>query len=372
MRRLSILCLLLLGAAVAVMAESEMAMEYAADEPLLAQGTWRHEPVDRSLLQHEHTAEVADGPRGLETEGATSAHYATLAHDNTWEVSRRYCADHGAELCSKKQICPGGKPIGADEIKNGVTAFAPISGSDDWVQVSGGSKCKVVRNAKWGKEAKTMKEQNAKWAHWSKSYVPCCNKDGVMKSYLVADSSLVDPSMEAKLSAAHKTASKALSALKKLKGEMKKMKDEFIVMSKGAASKKTVAQLKEALQMRGNSALVRTVRDNARVAKNALNKATKHGMCCGSTAVSRTRWVQYSAMGIYLDVSIAKCKFKRVPVVVSSLGGATSHWVTKGTSQHYYLKPGSFRVYIQWTTRLTPAIANQYGWHLRWCAQDPQ
>jgi len=383
MQRLSLFCVLLLlasaaaaGSAVADQVEVEAEAEYVIADAdataLLETEVWRHEPVDHSLLQHEHTVEMTatDGPRGLETEGATTAHYATLAHDNTWDVSRRYCADHGAELCTRHQICDDGRVIGADEIKRGVTAFAPIAGSGDWIQLTGRKKCRVVRNAKWGKKAKTMKEQNRKWARWPKSYVPCCNKNGVMKSYLMPDNSLVDPAMEAKLQNAHKTASRALDALKKIKREMKKMKHKFIVMSKGAASKKTVAQLKQALKMRGNSKLVRTVRHNARVAKAALNHSKKHGMCCGMTRPRHTRWKQYSRSGIYLDVSIAKCHFHRTPIIVSSVGGTSNHWTSKGAATHYSLRPTSFRVYI-YKPNVTPTYANRRSWNLRWCAQEP-
>jgi hypothetical protein len=91
----------------------------------------------------------------------------------------------------------------------------------------------------------------------------------------------------------------------------------------------------------------------------------------GSTPVGNTAWQQYpGGEGIYVDVDTSSDKFTTTPIYITSLGGKINHWWTTGATSIYDPTPTGFRVYVRYSTGgpLTPAMANQYGWHINWIA----
>ena len=91
----------------------------------------------------------------------------------------------------------------------------------------------------------------------------------------------------------------------------------------------------------------------------------------GSTPVGNTAWQQYpGGEGIYLDVNTSSAGLTTTPIYITSLGGTSHHWWTTGATSIYAPTPTGFRVYVRYSTggSLTPAIANQYGWHINWIA----
>lgn len=57
-----------------------------------------------------------------------------------------------------------------------------------------------------------------------------------------------------------------------------------------------------------------------------------------------------------------------VQFYLTSIGGASSHWTSYGATAIYSATPAGFRVYV-YTPGITPALANQWGWHLNWSAR---
>jgi hypothetical protein len=324
--------------------------------PILSMHVYRHASLEqRALIKVEDSIfSMNDG--GLATKGAERAHYATLAPDNTWKVSSQYCSEHGGDLCPLAQVCNGGNPVGADEIPNGIAAYSPVkNGDNQWVQLTAtgeGTKCAVVKAPTWGASATKMADNNK-----SKSLVPCCKGDKVLRSYLVPDGAIVDPALAMKLKAAEDAASRASSSLQKLQTQINTLTAQVVkIEAANGASTSLLGELRDALQLKGNSPLV---------------KRSTTAACCGHTPIRGTPWVQYTHNGIYVDVTMAKCGFKATPAVVSSMSGFTSHWVTIGTSSIYSQSAASFRVYIHGNGHhghLNPSLANQYGWAIQWCA----
>jgi hypothetical protein len=91
----------------------------------------------------------------------------------------------------------------------------------------------------------------------------------------------------------------------------------------------------------------------------------------GSTPVGNTAWQQYpTGEGVFVDVDTSSAGFKTTPIYITSIGGTSSHWATTGATSIYAPTPTGFRVYVRWSSggALTPAIANQYEWHINWIA----
>ncbi|MFP2910080.1 S8 family peptidase [Pyxidicoccus sp. 3LFB2] len=103
--------------------------------------------------------------------------------------------------------------------------------------------------------------------------------------------------------------------------------------------------------------------------RQAINRVINSGstVCKGQTPQGTTNWQQYSAEGIYLDVNTAGCGFTSTPLYFTSLGGTSSHWTSSGATAIYSPTATGFRVYVR-TPGITPALANQWGWHLNWQA----
>ncbi len=98
----------------------------------------------------------------------------------------------------------------------------------------------------------------------------------------------------------------------------------------------------------------------------------------GSTPVYQTAWQSYSdgqgGEGIFVDVDTTLAGFKTTPIYTTSLGGNGYQWLSSGATSIYTPTPTGFRVYVRWsavsslTPALTPAFANQNGWHINWIA----
>ena len=97
----------------------------------------------------------------------------------------------------------------------------------------------------------------------------------------------------------------------------------------------------------------------------------------GSTPVGNTAWQPYfvpggltDGQGIFVDVDTSSAKFTTTPIYITSLGGTGYHWGTTGATSIYVPTPTGFRVYIRFPdgSSLTPAFANQNGWHINWIA----
>ena len=91
----------------------------------------------------------------------------------------------------------------------------------------------------------------------------------------------------------------------------------------------------------------------------------------GSTPVGSTAWQQYpDGEGIFVDVNTSSAQFTTTPIYITSLGGTSAHWHTTGATSIYLPTPTGFRVYVRWANggSLTPAFANQNGWHINWIA----
>jgi hypothetical protein len=104
----------------------------------------------------------------------------------------------------------------------------------------------------------------------------------------------------------------------------------------------------------------------------ALSQTVQSGLIArGSTPVGNTAWQQYpGGEGVFLDVDTSSAGFTTTPIYITSIGGTTHHWATTGATSIYIPTPTGFRVYVRYSTGgpLTPAIANQYGWHINWIA----
>jgi len=90
----------------------------------------------------------------------------------------------------------------------------------------------------------------------------------------------------------------------------------------------------------------------------------------GSTPASNTAWQPYGAQGIFVDVDTSLAGFTNTPMYITSLGGIGNHWETTGATSIYNPTPTGFRVYLRLASAgpITPAFANQYGWHINWIA----
>jgi hypothetical protein len=91
----------------------------------------------------------------------------------------------------------------------------------------------------------------------------------------------------------------------------------------------------------------------------------------GSTPVGNTAWQQFpGGEGIFLNVDTRSAEFKTTPVYITSLGGNNHHWWTTGATSIYAPTSTGFTVYVRWVNGgpLTPAMANEYGWHINWIA----
>jgi hypothetical protein len=97
----------------------------------------------------------------------------------------------------------------------------------------------------------------------------------------------------------------------------------------------------------------------------------------GSTPVGNTAWQQHFdpgtgvfEQGVFVDVDTSSANFTTTPIYITSIGGWGFHWATTGATSIYTPTPTGFRVYVRFSNGqpITPAIANQFGWHINWIA----
>lgn len=111
----------------------------------------------------------------------------------------------------------------------------------------------------------------------------------------------------------------------------------------------------------------------------ALSQSERSALIArGSTPVGNTAWQPYfvpgnvttAGEGIFVDVDTTSAGFTTTPIYITSLGGTGYHWGTTGATSIYNPTPTGFRVYIRFPdgSSLTPAFANQLGWHINWIA----
>jgi hypothetical protein len=93
----------------------------------------------------------------------------------------------------------------------------------------------------------------------------------------------------------------------------------------------------------------------------------------GQTPQGSTAWQQYpGGNGIFVDVNTASGKFSSVPVYITSIGGASSHWATTGATSVYLATATGFRIYVRWVdgAALSPATANGFNWNINWIGME--
>ncbi|MBN1605427.1 MAG: trypsin-like serine protease [Polyangiaceae bacterium] len=88
-------------------------------------------------------------------------------------------------------------------------------------------------------------------------------------------------------------------------------------------------------------------------------------LCSGRTSTTNTNWVQYGSNGIYVDVDTSACGFNYA-TYLTTLGGKSEHWTTKGASS-VYERDNGFRVYV-YRSGITVAEAKSRQWHINWQA----
>ncbi|MFC5045515.1 T9SS type A sorting domain-containing protein [Aquimarina hainanensis] len=104
----------------------------------------------------------------------------------------------------------------------------------------------------------------------------------------------------------------------------------------------------------------------------------------GQGVTSPNDWVDYTSLGIYVDVNTSACKFKTTPhylVTIESITNSGYHWYTGGVPAIYNPTPTGFRVYLRWIDHPSdlPSIgglgfpnplradaAKNRGWVIRW------
>ena len=79
--------------------------------------------------------------------------------------------------------------------------------------------------------------------------------------------------------------------------------------------------------------------------ENSANNCAK--VCSGTTGRRVTDYQDYDdGDNVYVDVDMSGCAFVKIPNVVISVEGNSSHWTALGTSSVYIATPSSFRVYL--------------------------
>lgn len=98
---------------------------------------------------------------------------------------------------------------------------------------------------------------------------------------------------------------------------------------------------------------------------------TTPSFCAGRTPRGSTNWVVHAASySVLVDVSLASCGFSSTPVLVTNIGGTSSHWQANGGSAPYNIDSEGFRIYGNIDNRddVTPSQVNAWNWHVNWMA----
>jgi hypothetical protein len=93
--------------------------------------------------------------------------------------------------------------------------------------------------------------------------------------------------------------------------------------------------------------------------------------CAGRTTKGSTNWQVHTPSSLRLDVDVASCGFKSTPIIISSIGGASSQWETTGANNQYYNTKDGFSVYVNGPGSYSIANANAWSWHINWIAMPP-
>jgi hypothetical protein len=93
---------------------------------------------------------------------------------------------------------------------------------------------------------------------------------------------------------------------------------------------------------------------------------------CGQTTPGSTNWQQTTGVNdvVWLDVDTTAAGFTGSvpPMYFTNLSGNTQLFRTYGVTSVYTPTNTTFRVYVVYAPGvLTPAQANTWGWHLKWC-----
>jgi hypothetical protein len=113
----------------------------------------------------------------------------------------------------------------------------------------------------------------------------------------------------------------------------------------------------------GSGVRMRTVIEESTIAGEVLAYAAP---CSGFTSRTNTNWVDYTSTGIYVDIDTSRCGFDSTPLYFTSLGGARSHWLSKGGTSIYSATTDGFRVYVKYPWGITPETAKEWDWHINW------
>jgi len=95
-------------------------------------------------------------------------------------------------------------------------------------------------------------------------------------------------------------------------------------------------------------------------------------LCAGRTTKGSTGWTVHTSYSVYVDVDMSHCGFSSTPVVVTSVGGESSHWQSTGGSEIYSITSTSFRNYVNFLNQasVSPSTANSWSWHMNWVAYE--
>jgi hypothetical protein len=103
----------------------------------------------------------------------------------------------------------------------------------------------------------------------------------------------------------------------------------------------------------------------------ALSQYVATTLVSGSTPAGNTAWRQNPGDdAVFVDIDTSSEFFRSTPIYITSLGGTVKHSRAIGATSIYTPTQRGFRVYVRSGTgvSLTPAIANQDGWHINWIA----
>jgi RHS repeat-associated protein len=100
--------------------------------------------------------------------------------------------------------------------------------------------------------------------------------------------------------------------------------------------------------------------------KAAPNNLALSQVCTGRTTPGSTNWIAYDSKSIYVDVNTSACGFASAPLYLTSLGGISSHYIAYGATSIYSPTSTGFRIWIYYSSGITPAQANSYQWHINW------
>ena len=93
-------------------------------------------------------------------------------------------------------------------------------------------------------------------------------------------------------------------------------------------------------------------------------------VCSGSTGRTTTHYQTYSdGKNVYVDVDMTECGFAKIPNVVISVEGSSTHWMALGTSSVYNTTPTTFRVYLHnQNAGLDKSLLDDKKWNIEWVA----